>query len=518
MKRWVALLLAGLLAVPQGTVYAEELTDGIVEELLFDNVLDDLCVSEETEEITDEEFSEEFLDDEFYDELEEVSANSSTTTITGAYNSSKGGDIRWKKVNGASGYVLYRMRSAEGLKKVATINNPNTVQYLDGEIRDNCWGRVYTYYVRPLFNASTGAEYQSDGIGTTEGSKSNEVTLQRLAPMKITKAVSNAAGQVCLTWGCMVNANKALGYEIQYASSTSDLYNQRGSFKKILVNGRNNLSNTVTGLLRDQTYWFRIRGYVNYTHSVTGKSTKTWSQYSDVVSAKISSVVPQLKLNRSSEIIYVDDTIQLRATLTGVSGKVSWKSSNNSVATVSTDGLITAVRAGTVVISANSGNMSAKCTVIVKDPIDISSLHNKSAVQIGAMLNYKRCFNNGDTIHVYYTPTGIASDLNRFLSICYRSYSGNVTLDYSGAVDDWSCIIADKSLTCYGVKVGMTKVQVKGALDKISHWLKRQYSINDNEGTMYFLNRNNLKGVPYITFSYKNGRVATIAFIRSPDA
>ena len=147
MKRWVALLLAGLLAVPQGTVYAEELTDGIVEEFLFDNALDDLCVSEETEEITDEEFSEEFLDDELYDELEEVSANSSTTTITGAYNSSKGGDIRWKKVNGASGYVLYRMRSAEGLKKVATINNPNTVQYLDGEIRDNCWGRVYTYYM-----------------------------------------------------------------------------------------------------------------------------------------------------------------------------------------------------------------------------------------------------------------------------------------------------------------------------------------------------------------------------------
>ena len=283
MKRWVALLLAGLLAVPQGTVYAEELTDGIVEEFLFDNVLDDLCVSEETEEITDEEFSEEFLDDEFYDELEEVSANSSTTTITGAYNSSKGGDIRWKKVNGASGYVLYRMRSAEGLKKVETINNPNTVQYLDGEIRDNCWGRVYTYYIRPLFKTSAGSEYQSDGAGSTEGGKSNEVTLQRLAPMKFIRYTSDNPGQVSLTWACTVNANKALGYEIQYATSTSDLYGQKGSFRKISVNGRNNLSKTITGLTEGKTYYFRIRCYVNYTHSVTKKTTKTWSQYSDVV-------------------------------------------------------------------------------------------------------------------------------------------------------------------------------------------------------------------------------------------
>ena len=275
MKRWVALLLAGLLAVPQGTVYAEELTDGIVEEFLFDNALDDLCVSEETEEITDEEFLEEFFDDELYDELEEVSANSSTTTITGAYNSSKGGDIRWTKVSGASGYVLYRNRKADGLKKVATINNTDSLQFIDGGIKDNCWGRVYSYYIRPIINGK-------------EGSKSNAVTLQRLAPMKITKSVSNAPGQVSLTWNCTVKDNKALGYEIQYATSPADLYGQKGTFKKVSVDGRNNLNKTITGLATDGRYYcFRVRGYVNYTHSVTGKTTKTWSQYSDLVQVQI---------------------------------------------------------------------------------------------------------------------------------------------------------------------------------------------------------------------------------------
>ena len=204
-----------------------------------------------------------------------VDASSSTSTITGFYNSSKGGDIRWTKVSGASGYVLYRNRKADGLKKVATINNADSLQFIDGGIKDNCWGRVYSYYIRPIINGK-------------EGSKSNAVTLQRLAPMKITKSVSNAPGQVSLTWDCTVKDNKALGYEIQYATSTADLYGQKGTFKKVSVDGRNNLNKTITGLATDgRDYCFRVRGYVNYTHSVTGKTTKTWSQYSDVVSLPV---------------------------------------------------------------------------------------------------------------------------------------------------------------------------------------------------------------------------------------
>ena len=194
--------------------------------------------------------------------------------ITGYYNSSKGGDIRWTKVEGADGYVLFRNRKADGLKEAARIYDPDTLQYIDGAIKDNCWGRVYTYYVQPLF-------------GDKMGKKSNVVTLQRLAPMKFTKYVNSAAGKVDLTWTCTVKENKALGYEVQYAASTADLYGQKGTFKKVSVEGRNNLSKTISGLSKGKTYWFRIRCYVNYTHSVTGKVTKTWSQYSDVVSVKI---------------------------------------------------------------------------------------------------------------------------------------------------------------------------------------------------------------------------------------
>ena len=192
----------------------------------------------------------------------------------GCYNSAKGADLRWKKVKGATGYSIYRKRSSEGTKKLTTIEGEDSLQYLDTDIKDNCWGRVYTYFVCPMY-------------GTQEGPKSAEVTLQRLAPMKLTKYVNTGKGKVDLQWTCSTGANKAMGYELQYAASKSDLYNQKESFKKVTVNGRNNLKKTITGLIKGKTYYFRIRCYVNYTHSVTGKTTKTWSQYSNVLSVKI---------------------------------------------------------------------------------------------------------------------------------------------------------------------------------------------------------------------------------------
>ena len=198
----------------------------------------------------------------------------STSTITGFYNSVKGGDIRWTKAVGADGYDIYRKRAADGTKKIASLRDPDTLQYYDGDIKDNCWGRVYVYYVRPVY-------------GTIAVPKSNEVTLQRLAPMVITSCRNSSAGAASLKWTCSVSSNKALGYEVQYATSKQDLFKRIGSFKKVSVNGRNSLSKTIKGLTKNKTYYFRIRCYVNYTHSVTHVTTKTWSQYSDVVQVKI---------------------------------------------------------------------------------------------------------------------------------------------------------------------------------------------------------------------------------------
>ncbi len=195
--------------------------------------------------------------------------------ITYVYNSQKGGDIRWKQGGkGVTGYVVYRQRSAEGIKKVATINSPTTTQCIDTGIVTGCWGRVYHYYVCALY-------------GSREGPKSDKLVLQRLAPMKITSLQNTAAGKVTIKYTCTVNENKALGYEIQYAQTKQDLFDRKGTFKKVSVSGRKNLSKVISGFTKGKTYYFRVRCYVDYEHSITHQKTKTWSQYSGVVSVKI---------------------------------------------------------------------------------------------------------------------------------------------------------------------------------------------------------------------------------------
>ncbi len=197
----------------------------------------------------------------------------SKTAITGCFNSVNGGDVRWERKKGASAYVLYRKRAADGVKKVAVIHDPAVIQYIDNGIKDNCWGRVYVYYVVTLY----GSKQQS-------GPKSDEVTLQRLAPMRITDLKSTAKKTVSISYVCTVNQNKALGYEIQYAQTQNDLFQQRGTFQKVSVDGRKNLTATIKNLAANKRYYFRVRCYVNYEHSVTHQKTKTWSQYSNVMS------------------------------------------------------------------------------------------------------------------------------------------------------------------------------------------------------------------------------------------
>ncbi len=205
---------------------------------------------------------------------EEVETILNATTITGLYNSTKGADIRWKAVEGATGYEVYRKRGREGTTKVATITGMNTAQCYDSDIKDSCWGRVYNYYVVPV-------------AGSTKGPKSEDVVLQRLAPMTLTSLKNTSAGKAAVAWKCSVNSNKANGYELQYAQSQADLSGRKGTYKAITINGRNNLNKTISGLTKGKTYYFRVRCYVNYTNSKTGKTTKTWSQYSNVMNVKI---------------------------------------------------------------------------------------------------------------------------------------------------------------------------------------------------------------------------------------
>ncbi|MBD5137569.1 MAG: hypothetical protein HDT39_16755 [Lachnospiraceae bacterium] len=86
------------------------------------------------------------------------------------------------------------------------------------------------------------------------------------------------------------------------------------------------------------------------------------------------SVQNTLKLSCSTKTIYTGkagNTVKVKATVTGSSKKVTWKSSKTSVATISGSGTtvtVKAKKAGTTVISAKANGITKKITIKVKNP------------------------------------------------------------------------------------------------------------------------------------------------------
>ena len=75
---------------------------------------------------------------------------------------------------------------------------------------------------------------------------------------------------------------------------------------------------------------------------------------------------PEMMLTVSSASLYVGDTLALDARFTGANGEIEYYSTKESVATVTDDGLVTAVAAGEATVRASSGVYSASCAIKVK--------------------------------------------------------------------------------------------------------------------------------------------------------
>ena len=72
-----------------------------------------------------------------------------------------------------------------------------------------------------------------------------------------------------------------------------------------------------------------------------------------------------LSLNKSSDSIICGKTDTLKATLKGATGKITWTTSDKKVATVDSNGKVTAKMAGTATITATAAGKKAACTVTV---------------------------------------------------------------------------------------------------------------------------------------------------------
>lgn len=103
-------------------------------------------------------------------------------------------------------------------------------------------------------------------------------------------------------------------------------------------------------------------------------TTNYWNQFTKIYAVDNDGniLVTELSLNVTNKNMYVDESFELTATITPdvASNKtVSWTSSDNSVATVDCNGVVTALATGTAVIKASTtdgSNLSASCNVTVR--------------------------------------------------------------------------------------------------------------------------------------------------------
>ena len=111
----------------------------------------------------------------------------------------------------------------------------------------------------------------------------------------------------------------------------------------------------------------RITAVSNYNSSVNAECVVTVKNPQPPVDDKPTGIA----LDKTNEELKIGDTIQLNATYlpsNEVASDVSWQSSNDSIATVSDTGLVTAIAEGSANITVTSvdGSLSATCVITVK--------------------------------------------------------------------------------------------------------------------------------------------------------
>ncbi len=94
-----------------------------------------------------------------------------------------------------------------------------------------------------------------------------------------------------------------------------------------------------------------------------------WTNENGEIQDAISTVkVSGVTIDPSSIILNIDASKTLTATVTpenAADKSVTWSSSNESVATVTPDGIVTAVAAGEATITAKAGDETATCKITV---------------------------------------------------------------------------------------------------------------------------------------------------------
>ena len=170
-------------------------------------------------------------------------------TVSSASNITAGVQVKWSKVTGATGYIVYRKTGTGSWSRVDDIKSGSTVSYTDKTAKS---GMTYTYTVRAY-------------SGSTMGDWSSTKTVKRLADPTVSSA-SNVTAGVQVKWAKTAGAT---GYVIYRKTGT-------GSWSRIAtIKSGSTTSYTDKSAKSGANYSYTVRAY-------NGSTMSDWHNYKTV--------------------------------------------------------------------------------------------------------------------------------------------------------------------------------------------------------------------------------------------
>jgi hypothetical protein len=168
--------------------------------------------------------------------------------------------LNWNKVNGASGYRIYRYNTETGkYEKIKTISDGSTTSYRNGKLQS---ATVYKYKIQA---------YKKVNDKTVWGAES-EVKSTATKPEAVSfKSLSATTSSITLKWKA-VNCD---GYQIYQLKN--------GKYVKLATVKKGTVSYKVSGLSDNTKYTFKIRAYKRDGAGKTNFSPFTLTQKSTTV-------------------------------------------------------------------------------------------------------------------------------------------------------------------------------------------------------------------------------------------
>lgn len=165
-----------------------------------------------------------------------------TPDITSRINKAAGVELGWNKIEGATGYAIYRKPYVGGSwVRITTISGNKTFTYTDGAVKGNN-GTIYRYTVRALAGSD---------MKTLSGCRNTGRTMVRLSSRTLNSAVKASATSIKCNWS---TSAAVTGYEVRFMIGST-------VYKTFTVGNYKTGAKTFTGLPSGYNYKVQVRAY-----------------------------------------------------------------------------------------------------------------------------------------------------------------------------------------------------------------------------------------------------------------